>query len=39
LGIGVNDDDKPKIILNLTASAAEGLYWNAAIMKFATTIK
>ncbi|MBN2010984.1 YfiR family protein [candidate division KSB1 bacterium] len=39
LGIGVGDDGKPKIMLNLTASEEEGRDWNPAIMKVAKTIK
>lgn len=39
LGIGVGDDGKPKILLNLSASAEEGIDWNPAIMKVAQTIK
>lgn len=39
LSIGVGDDGKPKIILNVTASADEGADWNQAIMKVAETIK
>ncbi len=38
LGIGVGNDGKPKITLNLSASAAEGLYWNPMITKVAKTI-
>ncbi|MGH7455394.1 MAG: YfiR/HmsC family protein, partial [bacterium] len=38
LGIGVGNDGKPKITLNLSASSAEGLYWNPMITKFAKTI-
>ena len=39
LGIGLGDDGKPKILLNLSSSAAEELDWNPAIMKIAQTIK
>ena len=39
LGFGVGEDGKPKILLNLTTSVEEGLEWNPAIMKVATTIK
>lgn len=39
LGIGVGEDGKPKILLNLTSSVEEGLDWNPAIMKVAKTIK
>jgi len=38
LGIGVGDDGKPRIMINLTSSAEENLNWNSAIMKIATTI-
>jgi hypothetical protein len=39
LGVGVGDDGKPKIMLNLTASVEENRDWNPAIMKVASTIK
>jgi hypothetical protein len=39
LGFGVGDDSKPKILLNLSASAEEGLDWNPAILKIAKTIQ
>lgn len=39
LGIGVGEDGKPKIILNLSSTLLEGLDWNPAILKFAKTIK
>lgn len=39
LGIGLGDNGRPEIVLNLTASVAEGLDWNPAIMKVAKTIK
>lgn len=39
LGIGLGDSGRPEITLNLSASAAEGLDWNPAIMKVAKTIK
>lgn len=39
LGIGVGDDNKPKILLNLTQSSEEGIDWNPAIMKVAETVK
>lgn len=39
LNIGVGDDGKPSIVLNLTSSKAEGLDWNPAIMKIAKTVK
>ena len=39
LGFGIGDDNKPKILLNVTSSAKEGLDWNPAIMKVAQVIK
>lgn len=39
LGIGVNENGKPEIIINLSSSVEEGLDWNASIMKVAKTIK
>jgi hypothetical protein len=39
LGFGVGEDNKPKILLNLTSSAAEGLDWNPAILKVAKAIQ
>ncbi len=39
LGFGVGSDNKPKILLNVTSSAEEGLDWNPAIMKVAQIIK
>jgi YfiR/HmsC-like len=39
LGIGIGDNGKPKILLNVTASGEEGLDWNPAIMKIAKTTK
>lgn len=39
LGVGVGEDGKPKILLNLTSSNEEGINWNPAIMKVAQTIK
>ncbi len=39
LGIGVGDSGKPEVTLNITASKAEGLDWNPAIMKIAKTVK
>jgi len=38
LGFGVGDDNKPKILLNLSASSEEGMDWNPAILKVAKTI-
>lgn len=37
LGIGI-EANKPKIILNLSSSKAEGINWNPAILKVAATI-
>ena len=39
LGIGVGDDAKPKIIINLNSSKQHGLDWNATIMKIAKTVE
>jgi hypothetical protein len=39
VGIDIGEDGKPKILLNLTSSAAEGLDWNPALLKFAQTMK
>ncbi len=39
LGVGIGEDDKPKVLLNLTGSAEEGLNWNPAVIKIAKTIK
>jgi hypothetical protein len=39
LGIVTGSDGKPEVTINLTASKAEGLDWNPAIMKIAKTIK
>jgi len=39
LGFGVGSDNKPKILLNVTSSAKEGLDWNPAIMKVAQVVK
>ena len=39
LGVGVGDDNKPKIFVNLSASKEEGLEWNTAIMKSAKVVK
>lgn len=35
LGIVIGSDGKPKVLLNKTASSAEGLNWNPAIIKIA----
>jgi hypothetical protein len=37
LGVGVGNDGKPKVLLNLTATAEESCDWNPAIMKLAKT--
>ena len=37
--LGVGQDGKPQIILNLTSTVEEGLSWNPAIMKVAKTVK
>ena len=37
--LGVGQDGKPQIILNLTSTIEEGLSWNPAIMKVAKTVK
>lgn len=39
LGMGIGDNGKPKILLNMTASVEEELDWNPAILKIAKTIK
>ena len=39
LGVGIGDDKKPRIMLNLSSSVEENLDWNPAIMKVAKTIK
>ena len=39
LGIGVGESGKPEVTLNTTASKAEGLNWNPAIMKIAKIVK
>lgn len=39
LGIGLGEDDRPKILLNLNSTVKEGLNWSPAIMKIAMTIK
>ncbi|MCZ6677982.1 MAG: YfiR/HmsC family protein [Candidatus Poribacteria bacterium] len=38
LGMGVGDDGKPKILLNLTAAKSEGIDWNPAILKVASEV-
>jgi hypothetical protein len=39
VGIGIGNDGKPMIRLNLTSTIEEGLSWNPAIMKVAKTVK
>jgi hypothetical protein len=39
LGVGVGNDGKPKILLNLSSSAEENLDWNPAILKIAKTVQ
>ena len=39
LGLGVGQDNKAKILLNVTASEQEGLDWKPAIMKVAQIVK
>jgi hypothetical protein len=39
LGVGVGNDGKPKVLLNLTATAEENGDWNPAIMKLAKTTR
>ncbi|PWB75292.1 hypothetical protein C3F09_02725 [candidate division GN15 bacterium] len=39
LGVGVGDDGKPEVLLNMAASKAEGLNWNPAILKVARTVE
>jgi len=39
LALGVGDDGKPQVTLNLASSKAEGRDWNPAIMKIAKTVK
>ena len=39
LGIGIGDDDKPSVLLNMASSKEEKLVWNPAILKIAKTIK
>jgi hypothetical protein len=39
LGIGVGGKGQPTVTLNLSASKAEGLDWNPAILKIAKTVK
>ena len=39
LGVGIGEDGKPRILLNISSSVEEGLDWNPAILKVATTIK
>jgi len=39
LGIGVGNDGKPKVILNLMSTVEENVSWNPAIMKIARTVR
>ena len=39
LGVGVDDTGKMQVLLNMTASKAEGLDWSPAIMKIAKVIQ
>lgn len=39
LGIGLGDDGKPSILLNIESSKEENLVWNPAILKIAKTVK
>lgn len=39
LGVGVGNDGKPKVLLNLTATTEENCDWNPAIMKLAKTTR
>ncbi len=39
LGVGVGNDGKPKVLLNLTAAAEENCNWNPAIMKLVKTTR
>jgi len=39
LGIGISDDGKPSVFLNMASSKEEKLVWNPAILKIAKTIK
>jgi|GEM_PF-735237 len=39
LGIGVGNDGKPKVILNLESTIKENITWNPAIMKIARTVR
>jgi hypothetical protein len=39
LGIGIGDDGKPSVLLNMSSSKEENLVWNPAILKIAKTIK
>ena len=39
LGVGVGNDGKPKVLLNLTATVEENCNWNPAIMKLAKTVR
>jgi len=39
LGIGMGDDGKPSVLLNMESSKEEKLVWNPAILKIAKTVK
>jgi hypothetical protein len=39
LGVGIGNDGKPKVLLNLSSTVDEGLDWNPAILKLAKTIQ
>ena len=39
LGIGIGENGKPQILLNLSSTLQEGMDWNPAILKFAKTVK
>jgi len=38
LGVGIGDDGKPEVLINMAASKAEGLNWNLAILKVAKSV-
>lgn len=37
VGVGVGEDGRPRIVLNLSSSKKEGLDWNPAVLKSAVT--
>jgi hypothetical protein len=39
LGVGIGNDGKPKVLLNLSSTVEENLSWNPAVMKIAKTIQ